>query len=226
MKQIFKITAFLLVILFFATSLNAQTEHRYTINPVFSIEKEILPVLTTGADVEANYCNAANSKDFSIKPFIQYSPINYLVLGAEYRVKYEVEDGESAWQGRLGLAAKGKYAFGNLKLDCRLKYTLYTDDYDEDTKDQYFRTRFQAQYKIKPIKLTPYVSYEWFYNIPRSLVDRDRWTFGVEKKLSKRSSLGFEYQLEEHFNRTNAKRTKLKNDIAEHVFSIAYTFEL
>ena len=127
MKQTIKTTAFLLVILFFATSLNAQTEHRYTINPVFSIEKEILPVLTTGADVEANYCNAANSNDFSIKPFIQYSPINYLVLGAEYRVKYEVVDGESAWQGRLGLAAKGKYAFGNLKLDCRLKYTLYTD---------------------------------------------------------------------------------------------------
>ena len=221
MKQTIKYTAFLFSI-FFATSLSAQNKHFFTFNPVFTIEKEFLPELLVGADAEANYCNAANSKDVSIKPFIEYAPINHLIIAADYRVKYEVEDGESAWQGRLGVSTTGEYNFNNLLLDCRLKYTLYTDDYDEDTKDQNFRTRFQVQYGINSIGLTPYVSYEWFYNIPRRLVDRDRWSLGIDKKISNRSSIGFEYQLEKYFNNEDP----LVNDIAEHVFSIAYTFEL
>ena len=221
MKQTIKFTAFLFSI-FFATSLSAQTKNLFTLNPVFTIEKEFSPELLVGADSEANYCNAANSKDVSIKPFIEYAPINHLIVAADYRVKYEVEDGESAWQGRLGVSTTGEYNFNNLLLDCRLKYTLYTDDYDEDTKDQNFRTRFQAQYEINSIELTPYVSYEWFYNIPRRLVDRDRWTLGIDKKISHRSYIGFEYQLEKNFNNEDP----LETDIAEHVFSIAYTFEL
>ena len=202
----------------------AQTEHRYTINPAVSVDKEFTETITAGVEAEANFCNATSSKDFAIKPFIEYQPLKFLTLAAEYRFKYEDEAGETAWQRRLGLSVKGKYGFEHFKFDCRLKYTLYNEDYDDDSKRQYFRTRFGAQYKIKPIKLTPYVNYEWFYNIPRGLVDRDRWTFGVKKKLNKQSTIGVEYQLDEHFNRVNAKRTKYKNDIAEHVFCFYYEY--
>ena len=227
MKQIFKITIIALTLSFVASSsVKAQTEKRYIFNLASAIEKEFNDYLTAGFELEGEICPDPSTKTVMFKPVVEFSPIQYLSFEAEYRFKAENEEGESAWHRRFGIAAKGKYAFNHLKLSTRLKYCLYSDDYDEDTKERYFRTRFQAQYKIKPIKLTPYISYEWFYNIPRGLVDRDRWTFGVEKKLNKRNTLGLEYQCEERFNRTNAKRTKLKNDIAENTFSITYKFEL
>jgi hypothetical protein len=204
---------------------DAQTEKRNNIYLNAAFEKDFLKTLTGGVSIEERYCGDPEKQEFLIKPYLEFSPVKYFSFGTEYR--WDLSDGKTI--GRLGLAMKLKYDLKNFRPEFRLKYCNYNGDYvvsgEEKTK-QYLRSRFQLGYRIKTWKLTPYVSYEWFYNFPRKLVDIDRWTFGVRKKFAKRHTLAFEYRFYERFNRVNDKGTKLKNDINENIFLLSYKYSL
>ena len=226
MNKVF-LTALLFLTVF---SVNAQTETRTSFYLNAGVEKEFLPVLSAGFDVEGRFCGDPKTQDLLLKPSVEYSPVKFFAVGAEYRFNLNKEDGEdSKWIGRLGLSAKLKYNFKGFRPEFRIKYCNYNEDYIVNSKEetkQYLRPKFQLGYRIKPLKLTPYVSYEWFYNIPRQLVDRDRWTIGIKKKFSKVHTVAFEYRFYEKFNRVNNKGTKVKNDISENIFMLSYKYSL
>ncbi len=222
----------------FCIAANAQ-EKRYPIYLNAGFEKEFLPYLSAGLDLEGRFCNATSTQKLLIKPFVEFSPIKYFSLGAEYRWNMTHDNGEDPattdWQQRLGIYAKGKYAFYGFKLEARVKFCNYSGDYSywdtdsktyiEDETERYLRFKIQAGYKIKPIKLTPYFSYEIFDNLTMGKVDKLRYTFGLKKKLSKQHTIGFEYMLEQKFNRYS-KKGKVKDDIHNNVFAFSYKFTL
>ena len=219
---------FLLILAVLALNcVNAQTEHRTALYLNAGVEKEFLPYLSGGLSVEGRYCDT-KTKDLMIKPYLEFEPVKFFSFGVDYRLDFnKVKDEESRRIGRIGLMLKLKYKFSGFTPEFSLKYYNYNEDYivnsNPETK-QYLKPKFQLSYKIKPWKLTPYVSYEWFYNFPRQLVDRDRWIFGVKKKFSKVHTFTFEYRFYEKFNRVNDKGTKVKNDIAENIFMIGYKY--
>lgn len=219
-----KIAAALLVLAVINTMAAAQTESRSLIYLGAGLEKEFSKKLTAELDLQGRFCHAKEMQEFLITPKIEYEPIKFFSVGTEYRVKLSHEKGEdSEWTGRFGAWMKAKWSPSILKLEARIKYCNYTEDAaDRDgnySNEQYFRTKFLAGVKIKSLKLTPYISYEWFYEFNRNLVDKDRLTVGVKKKLNKRNALTFEYMFEERFN-----RGKTKKDINNHIFSLSYQY--
>ncbi|MBQ3655882.1 MAG: DUF2490 domain-containing protein [Bacteroidales bacterium] len=205
---------------------DAQTEKRTSLYLNAGVEKEFLPYLSGGVSVEGRFCDN-KTKDLMLKPYVEFSPVKFFSFAAEYRFDFKKEDGEpSETIGRLGLTAKLKYKFNGFRPEVSLKYYNYNEDYivnsQEETK-QYLKPKFQLGYRIKPWKLTPYVSYEWYYNFPRKLVDKDRWIFGAKKKFSNHT-FTFEYRLYEKFNRVNNKGTKVKNDITDNIFLFGYKY--
>ena len=219
-----KIAAALLVLAVVNTTAAAQTESRSYIYLGAGLEKEFSKKLTAELDLQGRFCHAKETQEFLITPKIEYEPIKFFSVGTEYRAKLSHEKGEdSEWTGRFGAWMKAKWSPSILKLEARIKYCNYTEDAaDRDgnySNEQYFRTKFLAGVKIKSLKLTPYISYEWFYEFNRNLVDKDRLTVGVKKKLNKRNALTFEYMFEERFN-----RGKTKKDINNHIFSLSYQY--
>jgi hypothetical protein len=203
---------------------SAQTESRSLIYLGAGIEKEFSKKFTAEIDMQSRFCHAKESQEFLITPKIEYSPVKFVAFGTEYRAKLSHEKGESSeWSGRFGAWLKAKWSPSILKLEARIKYCNYTDDVqDRDgnyASEKYFRTKLLAGVKIKSIKLTPYISYEWFYEFNRSLVDKDRLTVGLKKKLNKRNALTFEYMFEERFN-----RGKTKKNINNHIFAFTYQY--
>ena len=218
------IAVVLMTVTICAKNAAAQTESRSLIYLGAGIEKEFSKKLTAELDMQARFCHAKESQEFLVTPKIEYEPINFLAVGTEYRAKLSHEKGESSeWTGRFGAWLKAKWSPSILKLEARLKYCNYTDDImDRDGKyanEQYLRTKLGASVKIKSIKLTPYISYEWFYELNRNLVDKDRVTVGLKKKLNKRNADSFEYMFEERFN-----RGKSKKDINNNIFSLSYQY--
>jgi len=220
-----KLTAMALLALCTIGAQNAEAqnaENRSLIYLGAGIEKEFTKQLSASLDVESRFCSAKNTQDILVTPSIEYAPIKYLAFGVEYRAGYEHQkDKESTWSGRFGAMAKASISPSILKFEVREKYCNYSEDYEDEGNLQYLRTKFEASAKIKAIKLTPYISYEFFYNISRSLVDKDRYTVGLKKKLNKRNTIGVEYMLEEKFN-----RGKNKIDINKHIFALNYKYSI
>lgn len=225
---------FLPLFLSFLTAKSQDLEKRVSIYLNAGIEKEITEKFSTGLEIEGRFCKSQSEQDLLLKPYIEFSPVKYFSLGAEYRWDLNHQEGsQSSWSGRLGLYAKAKYGFHGFKAEARFKYCNYSEDYgywnvddkvyDQSKKLNYLRPKFQLSYKIKPLKLTPYVSYEWFYNTARGLVDKDRWTFGLKKKINKIHTLGFEYKFEEKFNRLS-KKGNVKDDINNNIFAFSYKY--
>ena len=219
-----KIVAVILALTAMTAAATAQTESRSLIYLGAGLEKEFSKKLTAELDLQARFCHAKETQEFLVTPKIEYEPISFVSFGAEYRTTLSHEKGEdSEWTGRFGTWMKAKWSPSILKLEARIKYCNYTDDaQDRDgnyANKQYFRTKFLAGVKIKSIKLTPYISYEWFYELNRNLVDKDRLIIGAKKKLNKRNSLALEYMFEEKFN-----RGKTKKDINNHIFSLTYQY--
>ncbi len=188
------------------------------------IEKEFMKQLSAGVDLESRFCKASGTQEILVTPSIEYQPIKYLQLGVEYRANYEHKnDKGGSWSGRFGASLGASISPWILKLEVREKYCNYSDDSEDGdgVHLQYLRTKVGASAKIKAIKLTPYISYEFFYNVERKLVDKDRYTVGVKKKISKRNTIGLEYMLEEKFN-----RGKNKIDINKHIFALNYKYTI
>jgi len=218
------VLAVLMMAIIAASPAAAQTESRSHIYIGAGLEKEFSKKLSAELDLQGRFGLTKKYQDFLITPKIEYSPIKFVSIGAEYRATLDHEDGESSeWTGRFGSWLKAKWSPSILKLEARLKYCNYTEDTEDrdgnlDNK-QYLRTKFLVGVKLKDIKLTPYISYEWFYELNRNLVDKDRLIIGVKKKLNKRNSLSFEYMFEEKFN-----RGKTKKDINNNIFSLSYQY--
>mgnify|MGYP002621690300 CR=1 FL=1 len=205
----------------------SQSESRKYIHLGASVTKSFLDKkLEAGLETEGRFRTGEDQKQWLITPKISYEPIKYFSVGLQYRFNLEhdgSEDPQNEWVNRLSADLKGKLPAGNFKFEFRFRYCNYNEDFEKGSvnygRKEYLRYRFEVDYKIKPIKLTPYISYEWFQNLALKDVDRDRWTFGLKQKLNKHNKIGFEYMFQENFNNPN----KIK-DIYKHIFAFSYSY--
>ncbi len=219
------------------TAAKAQdTENRLSLYLGAGIEKELNDKFSAGIDLQGRFCGDPKSQEFLIRPSVEFSPVKYFSIGAEYRwdMEHDAEEKTTDWQGRLGLSAKGKVSINHFKLEARVKYCNYSGDYaywdtDKSVSDtaklNYLRFKIQAGYKIKPLKMTPYISYELFDNLTRGKIDRLRYTVGVKKKLGN-STLSFEYMLYQKFSRYTVKKGNRKDDINGNIFALSYKYTI
>ena len=145
---------------------------------------------------------------------ISYKPIDYFKIGAgyhfidKYKLKHETKKGnivDEYWSPRHRAYADvtGILPIENFELSLRerYQYTYRSEtsakkwDSDGDPKndeiidakhDHILRTRVQAQYSIKPIKLSPYFSIEVYNDLIESFnIDKVRLLVGMEYSLKK-----------------------------------------
>ena len=205
----------------------AQTESRSYIYLGAGVTKSFLDKkLDVGFETEGRFRTGEDQKEWLLTPKVSYQPIKYFSVGLQYRFNLEhdgTEDPQNEWVNRLSADLKGKLPAGNFKFEFRFRYCNYNEDFEKGKlnygRKEYLRYRFEAAYKIKPIKLTPYVSYEWFQNLALGDVDRDRWIFGLKQKINKHNKIGFEYMFQENFNNPN----KIK-DINKNIFAFSYSY--
>lgn len=185
---------------------------------------------------------------------VDYKPLSFLKLGAEYCFVNE-HDAVEGWdiRHRLNLDVAGSYRAGRVKLSLRERVRLRfrSDSVNRFEKPDPFvtlRSRVKAAYDIRHSRWEPYAYAELYVtlNAPAPVgnfktdafshdnyINRVRLAVGTEYKIDKRNRLDFYYMV--HFNREFRARYKAgSGDMKEwslakqcnHVFGIDYNFKL
>ena len=106
--------ALLLLLTFTLTTTSAsaqETESRSHLYLGAGIEKEFSKKLSAELDFQGRFGLTKTYQDFLITPKIEYSPLKFVAVGAEYRATLSHEDGEdSEWSGRFGTWVKAKWS--------------------------------------------------------------------------------------------------------------------
>lgn len=138
---------------------------------------------------------------------------------------------------RFLVSLTGEKSFGNfgLSLRERWQYTYRPEqsvaeryDYDDEDWDgeakswrgkgkNVLRSRLQAEYKLKPLKLTPYASVE-MYNAWS--VQKMRYTLGTDWKITKQHALSVYYRYQ------NVRQSDdFDNEPDRHILGVGYKFK-
>lgn len=155
---------------------------------------------------------------------LDYKPLKWLKLGADYTFIYQHEDSrttkkgniiDSYWQPRhrLGLSATGSIDCGDFTFSLRERYQ-YTykaektvakydgdsgsrkdDEVIESENKNTLRSRLGVEYNIRKCPVTPFASVELYNDLSDAFAtDKTRYTVGAEWKISKSHSLELFYR--------------------------------
>lgn len=184
---------------------------------------------------------------------VNYKPLSFLKLGAEYCFVNDHETGGWNIKHRLNLDVTGSYSAGRVKLSLRERVRL---QFRSDSVNRYekpdplvtLRTRLKAAYDIRQSHWDPYAYVELYttLNAPAPVanyledafshdnyINRVRVALGAEYKINDRNKLDFYYMV--HFNREYKARYNASNGHMQewsllkdcsHVFGIDYNFKL
>jgi len=145
------------------------------------------------------------SEDFELdeyffEPGVEYKFNDYFALGGSYRLgNNQNKKGEDRWYGRFAFDAKTGYEWKNLQAKLRLRYTN-SDDFTEDVKTSYFRTKFDLEYAIKKLNLEPYIAYELYRDLDAGEYSKARWESGLQYKINRHHRVGAYFRLNEYLH--------------------------
>lgn len=164
---------------------------------------------------------------------LDYKPLSWLKLAADYTFIYQHEDSrttkkgnivDSYWQPRhrLGLSATGSIDCGNFTFSLRerYQYTYNTektvakysgsdgssknDEVIEAESKHTLRSRLGVEYNIRKCPITPFASAELYSDLSDAFAtDKARYTVGAEWKISKQHSLELFYRFIDDHNNDN-----------------------
>lgn len=172
----------------------------YNIETEYQITKKLeLELSTTIRTFE----NASKIEEAFLEGGVSYKFNNYFAVAASYRIIENIEDdGSYHLRHKWFIGATGSLPLGDFDLSGRLRfqkrYKTFYEDEDDKIPNSHCRFRLKLDYDTPTSPFNPYVSAEIFlpvFNEPGKLIDRTRFTAGVELKITNRSSAegGFIY---------------------------------
>lgn len=183
-----------------------QTEWNYWAN--LDISKSINKKWSLYFVPEVRFTNEFKVDEYYFEPGLEYQPINFLEIGANYRFLInERETKSTQYFGRVALYIKGNYEINKFAFQLKTKYCNYSDfDTDDDnSSDPYLRYSLKVKYDIPKSKLTPSVAMELFHQLSDNEIDKTRATFALDYKINKSQKVGLSYILQDYIKKDEKK---------------------
>lgn len=164
------------------------TEFEFRLYDEFSIEIEnsLRNDLTNGI-LDNSFIQIAGSYKF----------LDYFKISATLRFKNSTPD----WLSEYYTNLNANFPFGDLKLKLRTRYQNKDNIY---RLKELLRQRISLEYNLWE-KTSIEGSAELFYETTRDFIDRSRFKFGFNHKISKRNDLSYGYIFETQQNRNSPK---------------------
>lgn len=132
---------------------------------------------------------------------IQYKFSKYFSIGGAYRISKNIEDDDSYYfRHKFFLDMNGSYSVGDFSFSGRFRfqerYKTYIENSEDEKPDSHSRIKLKTLYNIPSFPINPYISAEIFcpvFNDPERTIDKERFTGGIEYKISKKQSFELEY---------------------------------
>lgn len=204
----------ILLVLLFLTSLGAiaqDTENVYQFRTGTELEFEPLKKLQLTVNPELRFDEGLSIDEYLLETGASYKLNKYLKLGASYRFEINPRDNKSTEHlGRYSFDASAKTKFMRFTPSLRVKYSNYSDDSSDN--ESFLRYKAALKYNIAKSKITPSVSAELFHQLDIGEAYKMRYSAGIDYKLSKHNSIGFDYKFDYFLNEYRNK----------HIFGIAF----
>ena len=168
--------------------------------------------------------NASRIEEGFIEAEVAYKFTKYLSAAASYRITENIEDDDTYHiRHKWFVGLKGEIEIWDLDIDGRIRYQerykTYFEDEEDKIPDSHFRFRIKSTYKTPSFPLNPYMAFELFFPVFKEsdfVIDKKRFTTGVEYKISKKHAVEVEYLYQRDHH------PKLRDD---HIVSLNYEFK-
>ena len=128
---------------------------------------------------------------------MNYEPFKFFEIGGAYRYNTEIKKLRNEISHSAVIDLTGKTEFDRFDVSLRARFTNDSDG--DELKTFYFRPRTKLSYNIKGSKLEPYASYELFMNLKENNIYKQRFDFGVQRKIGDYHRVGLYYRLQDYF---------------------------
>lgn len=182
------------------------------------ISKEFFKKLEIGITPQLRLRENFDVKEYFFDAEINYQVFKYLNLGSTYRYGNNItKKGKTENFGRISFDAKTGYKIKRFEPQFRLRFTN-DDDFSDETAESinYLRYKFGLDYDVKKLKLTPYISAEFFQNLSVKEFDKRRYEGGLTYKFNKH------HRVSAYFRNNNY----LNGDAPVNYFGLAYKIKL
>ena len=213
------VAAILLFAFWAGSSWGVAQESDLSLRTSASVEWKIVKPLELSLSPEWRLNPSDGSSEWLTEAGLQYKIIKGITVGASYRLTAvpaaSSAEGSATYSNRFAFDAAGRYTLGRFTPKARLRFSNFTD-FDESTDDRtnYLRYRIGLEYNVKGIKLTPYVSAEFYQKLSSGLFSKGRYTLGAEYQLAKHHAVKAEYCFADKFS----------NSTRYHILEIGYAF--
>jgi len=145
--------------------------------------------------------DASKIEEAFLQGGLKYKFNKYFSMAGSYRITENIEDDNSYYfRHKLFLDMNGSYSVGNFSFSGRVRlqelFKTYIEDENDKKPDSHGRVKLKTLYNIPSFPVNPYISAEIFcpvFNNPERTVDKERFTGGIEYKISKIHSFTLEY---------------------------------
>lgn len=177
-----------------ASSDDIKRVNQYRFN--FEMEWPLAKGLKLSVAPEMRRDDSFALNQFQIEAALQYKTFGFLYWGAKYRLTVlpsEEEYGVPTTSGLYHLSATVKESFGKFTPSLRV---LYSNDFSEDTTQAYMRYRAMVKYDIRKCPITPFIAVEAFHGLDEDLLQRMRYSTGIDYKVKKGRYLCLDYKFD------------------------------
>ncbi len=171
------------------------------------VSTHITKKLQIALSPEVRFKEGLDLKEYFLESSLEYSFNKYFEIGAGYRFGYNInKKDEHESFGRFHLDAKASTDWNNFTPKFRLRYTNADDFADDNETITYLRYKLGLAYKIKKIKTSPYVVYEWYQDLDAHEISKARFEGGFQYKINKHHKVGLYYRTNKYL--TDDKDTR------------------
>lgn len=173
-----------------------------------SAEHKLTKKLEVEFSTNVRTFNSASKIDEAfIEGGLDYNFCNYFSVAGLYRLTKKVEDNNTYYfQHKVFGDIKGNFPLGNFRFIARLRFQTRTKTYIQDENDKYpdytGQIKLKVIYKTPIFPLDPYIYAESFrpmFSDKSGTVGKNRFSAGLELKITKRSSVEAEYIFQRDF---------------------------
>lgn len=217
-----------MVFIFWAATFSVAAQNTDTrIRLSTKIEKEIVDDLDASMEYEHRFDQQLTAFDKAfIEPAISYNIAKPLRIGLSYRIILDQNKvREKQYKQRVGTYIRYDFKFDDFefKIKTALQYGFdeLTDasiSYDQKLVN---RNAIEIEYNIFGSKITPFVSYEFFYHLNNpngAIINQWRFKTGGSYKISKSSKVQAYWLFENEFN--------VANPVDANIFGLSYSHNL
>jgi len=170
----------------------------YGISAEHKINKKLEIDLSTNI---RTFENGSKIEEVFLEGGLDYNFSKYLSIAGAYRITENLERNNSYYlRHKVFLDFKGSLPVRNFSLSGRFRFQTTSKTYIKDENDKYpyytGRIKFKAVYKTTTFPVNPYTYFESFFSMfsdNSGTIERNRFSAGLELKITKRHSIEAEY---------------------------------